>query len=99
MFCGCCVSCRRQGIATSEVIPDTLNEQFLHEEMNRGEFRLIFSEERPGKYSSLLDGEYSLGLDVAIGKKQSDTKSRAIKKKKKTAKSNLGLVAKPSMYV
>lgn len=51
---------RKPGTCHESVIPDTLKDQFAHEENSVHDWRLIFSEENPGKYAKYMDKEYVL---------------------------------------
>ncbi len=50
---------RRRGTLASS-ISDALKDQFAHEERVPHDFRLVFSEENPGKYAQFMDKEYFL---------------------------------------
>ncbi|OXA61858.1 Tubulin polyglutamylase ttll6 [Folsomia candida] len=51
---------RRPGTPHAATIPDALKTQFAHEEKYKNNFRLIFSEDNPGKYGIFMDKEYFL---------------------------------------
>lgn len=67
---------RKPGTAFASSIPDALKDQFVHEERNQNNFRLIFTEEDPGKYSRFIDQEYFImdddDEDRRFFKKKSD---------------------------